>query len=110
MYIINFYIWCCEIVFIFYFYDVFFESNNFNFYICIFVKKILFDDKKKVIGVKVSIDGFEWIIGVKKEVIFFVGVMCFFQFLMVLGIGFWDIFEKFDIFVFFDCFGVGKNM
>ncbi|VBB75829.1 Putative GMC oxidoreductase possibly involved in aflatoxin biosynthesis, member of the aflatoxin cluster [Podospora comata] len=93
-----------------YLHDALLESNNLNFYTRTLVKKILFDDKKKATGVKVSTDGFEWTIGAKKEVILSAGVMRSPQLLMVSGIGPRDTLEKLDIPVLSDRPGVGKNM
>ena len=86
------------------------EGTNLNFYTRTLAKKILFDDDKKATGVQINTDGFDWVIGAKKEVIVSAGVMRSPQLLMVSGIGPRDTLENLGVKVLSDRPGVGQNM
>jgi choline dehydrogenase-like flavoprotein len=86
------------------------KSSNLLIYKNTMGKRVLFNDKKRAIGVIVASGGISFQLNATKEVILCAGVFRSPQMLMVSGVGSSDVLSKLNIKVVADLPGVGQNM
>ena len=86
------------------------DGDNLKVFTQTLAKKILFDENKKAIGMKVTSLGLEYTMKAKKEIILSAGTFQSPQLLIVSGIGPRDALDELSIPVLSELPGVGQNM